>query len=666
VHKLRFRQIHLDFHTSPHIPGIGAAFDKKQWQRTLLDAAVNSVTTFAVGHHGWSYFDTKVGKRHPELNFDLLRAQYDACKEVDINVPIYITAGVHNVAAYDHPEWREINTEGQYSSWVQSPLKPGFHQMCFNTPYLDYLCDVIGEVVEQFPENDGLFLDIISQGQCCCRWCMDDMRAEGYDPEVEDDRARFAKKTLLKYYRASTAAVRDRSPEMPVFHNSGHIERGNRDILEFFSHLELESLPTGGWGYDHFPMSAKYCQNLEHDFMGMTGKFHTTWGEFGGIKHPNALRYECAAMLAYGAKCSIGDQLHPCGQIDATTYSLIGSAYREVAEKEAWCDDVVPVADVAILSGIGSTRHKDQADVGAARVLLEGHVPHTVIDAHADLSQYRLLVVPDDVGINAKLKQKIDRYLDGGGKLFLSGDSGLDAQGEPLFDIGAEVGEKSEFSPDFILPVETLRPDFVTSPVVMYTRSRRLKVTDGESLGEVYDPYFNRTYEHFCSHQHTPYRTEPSGFDCGVLKGNILYMAHPVFTLYRGYGATIYKHYVLAAMKKLLGTDWSIETNMPSTARVSLNEQPGQDRYVLHLLYANTINRGGVTDGDGIQIEVIEDLLPLHDVEVSVRVPRKVKRMLLQPQGEELSFEQAGERILCKLDSFTCHQMLVIECLPPG
>ena len=28
------------------------------------------------------------------------------------------------------------------------------------------------------------------------------------------------------------------------------------------THLELESLPTGGWGYDHFPLSARYAQTL--------------------------------------------------------------------------------------------------------------------------------------------------------------------------------------------------------------------------------------------------------------------------------------------------------------------------------------------------------------------------------------------------------------------
>ena len=30
MHHLRFRQVHLDFHTSPAIPGIGLAFDKDE------------------------------------------------------------------------------------------------------------------------------------------------------------------------------------------------------------------------------------------------------------------------------------------------------------------------------------------------------------------------------------------------------------------------------------------------------------------------------------------------------------------------------------------------------------------------------------------------------------------------------------------------------------
>ena len=64
---LRYRQIHLDFHTSEHIPGIGAAFDPDDFVATFKAANVDSVTIFAKCHHGWSYYPTKVGAPHPNL-----------------------------------------------------------------------------------------------------------------------------------------------------------------------------------------------------------------------------------------------------------------------------------------------------------------------------------------------------------------------------------------------------------------------------------------------------------------------------------------------------------------------------------------------------------------------------------------------------------------------
>ena len=57
-------------------------------------------------------------------------------------------------------------------------------------------------------------------------------------------------------------------------------------------------------------------------------------------------------MLAYGAKCSIGDQLHPDGEMNLDTYKLIGAAYAEVEQKEPWCDYVKPVAKIAIVSSL--------------------------------------------------------------------------------------------------------------------------------------------------------------------------------------------------------------------------------------------------------------------------------------------------------------------------
>ena len=40
---MRFRQIHLDFHTSGRIPGIGSAFDGKAFGKAFKDAGATIV-----------------------------------------------------------------------------------------------------------------------------------------------------------------------------------------------------------------------------------------------------------------------------------------------------------------------------------------------------------------------------------------------------------------------------------------------------------------------------------------------------------------------------------------------------------------------------------------------------------------------------------------------
>lgn len=62
--KIRYRQVHLDFHTSEYIPDIAADFDKDEFAKTLEEAHVDSITCFARCHHGWLYYPSK---KFPEL-----------------------------------------------------------------------------------------------------------------------------------------------------------------------------------------------------------------------------------------------------------------------------------------------------------------------------------------------------------------------------------------------------------------------------------------------------------------------------------------------------------------------------------------------------------------------------------------------------------------------
>jgi hypothetical protein len=667
--ELRFRQVHLDFHTSEKIAGVGAAFDKAQFQDALRRGHVNSITLFSKCHHGMSYHDTTIGKRHPGLTDQLLPLQIEACREIDVKCPIYISAGLDEYAAFLHPEWIAVNREGKQLN----PTSAGWKALGFDTPYLDYLVAQIEEVVKNYDAADGIFLDIISPRSNFSPFGLLAMASDGVDPTDPVQVEHWNRRVLENYYRRTTEASRINDPERRVFHNSGHIPKGNRAALQWNSHLELESLPTGGWGYDHFPISAKYAATTGFDFLGMTGKFHTTWGEFGGFKRRNALRYECAAMLAFGAKCSIGDQLHPDGAMNPDTYDLIGAAYAEVEAKEPWCaGDIRPLSNIALVSpeamhGGEFKGHHSQSlsEQGAARMLLELHQQFDVVDLDRDLSPYKLVILPDEVTLSGAFQNKIAAYLKGGGKLLLSGASGLNPEKTAFaLDCGLTLEKRSAFDPDYIVPTDRTPTPEVRGPFVVYGGAYDVTAGTGwETLATRRDPYFNRRWDHFCSHQHTPDALD-SEFPAVVSNGQIVYLAHDIFTAYRQLGQMLYRDLIADALKELLPAP-RVTASLPSSARVSLMEQTAENRAILHLLFAIPIKRGADKNDRASGtwgLEVIEDLFPLYEIPCTVRLDKPVAAVRLVPSGEDLPFtqEDAGT-VTFTVPRLLCHQMVELS-----
>ncbi|MBI4976372.1 MAG: beta-galactosidase trimerization domain-containing protein [Spirochaetes bacterium] len=658
--KLRFRQVHLDFHTSELIPDVGASFSKEQFQKALRAGHVNSITVFSKCHHGLTYHDTEVGVKHPHLKKPLLPLMIDAAHEIDVNTPVYLSAGLDEAMAHKHPEWLVKNVNGA----THNPLQAGYKALCFNSPYLDYLCAQIDEVLTMF-KTDGIFLDIIGLRRCYCEYCMSGMIAEGLDAANEADVTKYQIGVLNKYYEQTTKTVRRHGAGIPLFHNSGHITRGKKDVLAFQTHLELESLPTGGWGYDHFPLSARYAVTTGMEFLGMTGKFHTTWGEFGGFKHPNALRYEGAAMIANGAKCSVGDQLHPSGEMDMPTYELIGAAYAEVEAKEKFCDNTTTASEVAFMSAEavkGGVSHHSKllaGDEGAARMLLESHIMFDVIDTEADLGKYKLLILPDDIILNDELAGKINRFLRRGGKLIMSYVSGMNAERTKfLVDTKLGVRGESEWQNDYIKALAPVANGIVTSPFVTYHTAMRVDAKHTELLAEAWQPYFNRNFAHFCSHQHTPYE-KPADYPAVVRDKNIIYFAHPIFSMYRTVGQLLYRTLFTNAVKLLFPEGLQCETNLPSTARVSIMKQ--ENKTILHVLNAVPVKRGG--DGEGRTkngVEVIEDIIPLYDVKISLRMEKKPATVLLFGEST-LPFTYENGKMTFTLKRVDHHAMVIIE-----
>jgi len=651
---MNYRQVHLDFHTSPNIEGIGEEFSREQFAAALKAGHVNSITVFSKCHHGYAYHPSEANEMHPNLKFDLLGEQLAVCKELGINAPVYISAGLDEKEVIRHPEWLNVGSPGSAPNFVSDAH---YHLLCYNTPYLDKLIAQVDEVMRKYNPS-GIFLDISNVRTCYCASCVKGMREEGYNINDHSQVVAYGEKVYANYCRRVEETVRKYNKDTKIFHNAGNIARGRRDIAGFDTHLELESLPTGGWGYDHFPMSAAYVRNLGMDYLGMTGKFHTTWGEFGGFKHPNALRYEVALSLALGAKCSIGDQLHPAGKMNMSTYNLIGKAYAEVESKEKWCEGVEAVSDVAVLSSESCRLGHGNADTGACRMLLEGKYTFDLLDLECDFSKYKLLILPDYVTIDKNRKEKLDAYLASGGKLLLTGDSGIWHGGSAdtgfAFDIGAEFEGGNAYRPSYMVPGDELNMVNGVTEYVMYTGANNIKVTDGKVFAYLAEPYFNRAPYNFSSHQHTPNRTDSKRPAAVINKaGNIAYIAWHIFEDYVGKGSLHLKELALNAVEMLIGGEKTVSVKgLPDRGIVTLNRQGG--RYVNHLLFAHTCLRGS-------GIEVIEDTVPLYNVEVSIKLPAKPVRVYLAPEEKDIEYKYEDGVLTYTVDKFEIHQMIVID-----
>lgn len=675
---LRFRQIHLDFHTSRHITDIGAQFDPDEFADTLEKAHVDSITCFARCHHGFLYYESQndPDRQHPHLTRNLLIEQIEACHARDIRVPVYTTIQWDYLMSKQHPEWLVRDANGQPPG--QSPLDPGFYaRLAVNSPYFDWLKDHLTDLFASVPVVDGLFLDIVAPVNDASRWTVQAMEEAGLDPTDAQARWEYGFTVVDTFRRELTAHIRTLSDDCTIFYNQGHVGPQHRGIADAYTHWELESLPSGSWGYLHFPMAARYSRTLGLDQLAHTGKFHTEWGDFHSFKNPEALQFECFRMLAHNTKCMVGDQLPPEGKFDPAVYDLIGGVYEEIEKKEPWCEKAQAVVEIGVL-----TPEEFNADtfagsamppalMGLTHILEESARQFDIIDTQSDFSHYPVLILPDRIPVDEALAAKLDTYLAAGGAVIASFESGLnaeqttftwDALGVSLVDEGPRDAsgqlargrsyERNDFA-EFILPEGAIGEGLPHTEHVMYMRGMTVAANPGtDVLASIIPSHFDRSYDYFCSHRQTP-ATGEKGQPAIVQKGRVIYFSSPIFSQYHQNAPRWCKTLVLNALASLQ-PEPLVQHDGPSTLQVTLNEQSTEKRQVLHLLHY-------IPERRGLDFDTIEDVIPLYNVTISVKVGQSVKAVTLVPEDSALEFEAKDGRVSFTIPVITGHQMISLS-----
>jgi len=666
MHNLPVRQIHLDFHTSPAIPDVGIDFDPEEFVSTLQNAHVNSITIFAKGHHGYSYYPTEIGVPHPHLQrLDLMGEMITACKAAGIRVVTYTTLTWDELAWETHQEWRQITPEGCFAGIEPSPLKPGWKNLCMNSGYGDYVLDQMVEILETY-DADGMFIDIVTyfDQPCVCATCLAQMQKEGVDPTDPIALRGFMRRSERRFVERAARVIHARKPDQSVFFNARlkidwDPELGMRPELDAYTHLEIEALPGGAWGYDHFPLSVRYFQTLGKPIVGMTGRFHTVWGDFGGLRNRAALAFESFQALAHGAAVSIGDQLHPRGRLNPAVYQRIGEVFAEVEQREQWSIGSEHLPDIGVVvATTGLVTHEgefNEADRGALHVLEQLHHQFEFIDADGDLSRYRLVILPDATPMNEALADRLRTYLDKGGRLLITGRSGIDENRNDFYlsqEMGVHLVGPAPYAPDYLVLGQELGKGLDAMSHVCEQQGVQIEAGDDtQVLAWSGYPYFNRTWDHFCSHQYAP-MARVSDDPVIVQKDNVIYIARPLFTEYAMTGRCIHRDVLGAAIRRLLPEPRILESTLPTTAKV-IARRLGDD-LILHLLNYVPQRRGKTLD-------IVEDVIPLYDVSLSVRVESEPMRVMIQPEDVSLVWEWEGVGAHFTIPVIDGYQIVVLE-----
>ncbi|MHB9133488.1 MAG: alpha-amylase family protein [Armatimonadota bacterium] len=675
------RQIHLDFHTPGFVP-VGEKFNAVEFFDTLEAAEVNSITVFAQCHHGYAYFNSQIGPRHPGLSFDLFGAMAEEAAKREVQLLAYFSSNVNEVQAALHPEWHALKEDGSSvnSQILQDGSELYWTWMCPNRGgWIDsFFLPYVGEVLNNYP-IDGVFVDMpcYLPGSCFCPDCLRNMGEQGLDPQNIAQHSHFNSVTNQDVAVALRKLMDAKQPglrlEMGCYNAFGEAENARGVISEFY----LESLAfQTGWQY--FPLAARYFRKYGLPTVGMTGRFLKNWGDFGTVASPHQVKTQVGMHLMAGIPSSIGDHLHCNGKLDDAVYQVVGDAYRFIKPRQPYCVGMTPAREVAILVPEGIEANAASMDVnspflsildaykGAAKCVSELHYQYDMVSPRDPLDGYAVLVVTDGF-FDMDFVERVKTFIAKGGWLVVSAhglnpvDDNVRTAWQAL--VGVEACTLSSHTGAFY---EVTDPRFRSTDLpemAHYVHVPALDVTLAAEMAPIATEWRSpnvRSRETFYGHFHGP-ASEEVGSSIGVKaigSGGVVVIGPQLFTAYLRTGYFAHRLLARNILDQVIPAGHrALRTNAPSVVELALGENDG--RIIVQALPFITDRR------DRYSFESLcDDPIPFHDI--WVELPGVTGRMkAYDPIAEcPVTTEQTETGLRLHLPEFHEHLVVVAEPLP--
>jgi hypothetical protein len=662
--KRPWRKIHQDFHNSKHVPKIGARFNADEWGDRLVAGNVDSIVVFAKDMHGLFYYPSRFGPVHPGLSFDLLGEQVKACRKRGIAVYAYYCVTWDHHMAETHKDWLVIKRDG--SNYLpKAGQTPGWTALCMaHEPYLKLMDDHTREFVSTY-DLDGPWFDMAEpiSHECHCPECKRQIAAAGGDPADAEAQRAHKNGLFLGWKRRIRALVKSIRPNAQIDFNDIGLSCVSQRA-ELLDNIDIEALPTGaGWGYFYAPAQIRYQRTFGIPVYGMTGRFVTSWADFGGLKLPEQLDVELASIVANAARCDVGDQMPPDGRLDPAVYHVIGKSYGRIKALEPHLEGAAPVAEAAMLiPAVPFDRLRDEYIYGMTKLMLEARLQFDVVEPGQAWERYGLVVLPDAFRPDAAVVERLHAFIAKGGAVIVCHDAGLAAGAASgwLDRYGLTYAGPSPFKPAYLVPRAKFTGDIPDYEYALYEGAAQWKAAaPAVSFAALGEPLFQRSGERFTSHKQTPF-DHATDFTVLAHSGRVGLVAFPVGQGYYRNGYWVYRNafeHVLRAVLpvRLVDTDAPLTTEITVTHQTADRAVRRPERHLVHIVNWSP-NRKAPPHP-----EFHESPVPLADVRVRLNLPLKGVTARAVVAGKRLSVKRVAGGVEVVVPRVPVHEIVAFE-----
>ena len=465
----------------------------------LVEICSDSLMVFCMSISGYTFYNSKVGVRHPSLQYDYLKEIIRLGHEKGIAMELYVPTMWGDYLIQQHAEWGLRNPDGS----LYTAAFGGYHPD-LNSPAADWYVEVIRELIPDYG-GDAFFADGITflkygQSEFTVNKFKQDL-GRPYPTSLEADpdwRAtlRWEIKQIDNYWQKLRNAVKERDARVEVTFNGPGPEIAMPGRPEFAGfvpeppHLNPQTdyaFTEAGSGGEH----ADWTRGIAHP-----KPFRVTFNNPFSILDPfdpDEVRARIGRTLAIGGMPYRYDRTSVDGEAARNFIDRWGEIFKEVKEKTPYIKGAEPLKYVGIVSSEPTMFYRGRSDrschaddmLGSLRMLDALHIQHAVI---ADwnlklefLKPYALVILPNTACMTDAQVAAVREYVSGGGSLLATAESSLfDADGNARKDFAlADVfGVNIDETPTNAVQTEdTKKPGYIAPSVASHVILRSLAAT---------------------------------------------------------------------------------------------------------------------------------------------------------------------------------------------